>query len=66
MNYLADLLQDEMVVASVVAPTRREAMREIIRYAMQYSQDGPCVVRLKGTARAPKRNPDPTQRQSDE
>ena len=38
--YDASIIQDDMVVASVSAPSREVAEREIRHYAMLYSQDG--------------------------
>ena len=39
------LFQNEVMVASAEASDRREAMREIARYALQYSEDGPVHIK---------------------
>jgi len=33
-----------MIVASVSGPDREQALREIMHYALVYSEDGPCTV----------------------
>ena len=38
------LEQDGIVVAGVSGQDRDKVWAEIIRYALQYSQDGPCKV----------------------
>lgn len=41
------LLQNGEVVASVCAPTKTEALKEINHYAMMYGQDGPVTIKEK-------------------
>ena len=42
--------QNGIEVASVTAPTRDEAERETMHYAMIYAQDGPVSVTIKPRA----------------
>lgn len=39
------LFQNGMMVASVSAPTKEQALAEINHYALIYSQDGPVEIR---------------------
>lgn len=43
-----DLWQGGIVVASVESPDGPSAVREIMHYAMMYSQDGPCEITARG------------------
>ena len=45
MTYRYKLIQDGMVVASVDAPTKELAEREINHYALMYGQDGPVEIK---------------------
>jgi len=58
MKYKYDLIQDGIVVASVIAPTRKEAEKEIKHYIFMYGQDGPIEIKppLRMTHRTPGRD----------
>lgn len=45
MTYRYQLIQDGMVVASVDAPKKEQAEREINHYAFMYRQDGPVEIK---------------------
>ncbi len=51
MKYQYDLIQNGMVVASVIAPTRKAALKDISHYALIYGQDGPVEIKEKKEAR---------------
>lgn len=42
-----EIVQGGVVVASVSAPDRASALSEIMHYARQYAEDGPCLIRVK-------------------
>ena len=44
LDHIFNLRQDGMIVASVSGPDREQALREIMHYALVYSEDGPCTV----------------------
>jgi hypothetical protein len=46
-SYVAELWQGGVLVASVDAPTKNVAEREINHYALMYSQDGPVIIKRK-------------------
>lgn len=39
------LMQDGVIVATVDAPTKKEALDEINHYALIYGQDGPVEIK---------------------
>ena len=43
-----ELIQNDTMVAVVECNDERRAFREIMRYAHQYSQDGPLALRIIG------------------
>lgn len=45
MKYRYDLIQDGMIVASVIAPTKKQGEKEIGHYAFMYQQDGPVEIK---------------------
>lgn len=45
MSYEYQLIQDQMVVASVESYSRDKARKEITRYAWQYIADGPVTIK---------------------
>lgn len=45
MKYRYDLIQDGLCVASVIAPKKSDALKDILHYALIYSQDGSVEIK---------------------
>jgi hypothetical protein len=60
-RYRYECIHGGIVVASVESPDDQRAKAEIMHYAAQYAQDGPCVVKrcrpVKPRASKKKRKP---------
>lgn len=46
-EYQYDLIQDGIIVASVICSSREAALKEITHYATIYSQDGAVEIKEK-------------------
>lgn len=44
-HYCYEVIQGGVVVASVEGDDHNQVRSEILHYARQYAQDGPCIVR---------------------
>lgn len=54
MKYQYDLIQDGLCVASVIAPKKSDAFKDIQHYALIYSQDGPVEIKDRSRKRVSK------------